>query len=110
MQSEKLTLTIKDKKGEVIKTVEAQTFDIYFGTIDNLMGLLDLDEETSSFELLKKVSTAWKELINILSDIFPDMEKEDWQYVKVNDLIPILLQIVGYTFSEMMGIPSNSKN
>mgnify|MGYP006952324057 CR=1 FL=1 len=105
-----LTLPVKDRSGKVIKEVQADTFDIRFGTIDKLMELLDIDEDTSSFELLKKVSTAWREVTDILSDIFPDMEKDDWRYVRLNDLVPVILQVVKYTFSEIMEIPSDSKN
>lgn len=105
-----LTLPVKDRDGKVIKEVQADTFDIRFGTIDKLMELLDIDEYTSSFELLKKVSTAWREVTDILSDIFPDMEKDDWRYVRLNDLVPVILQVVKYTFSEIMEIPSDSKN
>lgn len=107
---EELTLVLKDNKGNIVKTVKATTLEIRFGTIDKLMELLDIDENTTSFELLKKVSTAWKELVEILNGVFPDMGKEDWNLVKINDLIPLLLQIIKYTFSEIMGVPSNSKN
>lgn len=110
MQANKLVLPVKNKDGEVIKTVEAQTFNIYFGTISNLMEVLDIGEESSSFEVLKKVSTAWKQVVEILSDVFPDMEKSDWQYVRLNDLVPVMLEIVKYTFAEIMQIPSESKN
>ena len=105
-----LVLTLKNRDGEVVKEVKAQTFDLRFSTIDNLMLLLDISEETTSFELLKKVSKAWKEITLILDDIFPEMEKEDWTLVKLNDLVPIVLQIVKYTFSEIMSIPTDSKN
>ena len=107
---EKLSLTIKDKKGNIIKTVEACSFEVSFGTIDKLMSLIDIDEKTTSFELLKKVSTTWKEITGILDEIFPGMTKEDWCMVKVNDLVPLILQVVKYTFSEIMGIPSEKKN
>jgi hypothetical protein len=110
MEKEKLTLQVKDKKGEVIKVVEANTFDIYFGTIDSLMQLLDINEDTSSFDLLKKISTAWGEVTSLLGEIFPDMTDEDWKFVRINDLVPIVLQVVKYTFLEIMTIPSDSKN
>lgn len=105
-----LMLEVKDKSGNVIKTVEAQTFDIYFGTINSLMELLDIDEDTTSFELLKKISTAWGEVTSLLGEIFPGMTKEDWKFVRINDLVPIVLQVVKYTFLEIMTIPSDSKN
>ena len=106
---EKLTLNIKDGQGNV-KTFEAGTFTISFGTIDKLMGLMDLDEQTSSFEVLKKITSAWKEIVKIMGEIFPDMTPEDWDCVKLNDLVPVVLKVVQFTFAEMMHIPSDPKN
>ena len=107
---EELRLVIKDRNSEIIKSVRARSFDIRFGTIDNLMGLLNIDENTTSFELLKKISTTWNEVTTLLDDIFPDMTKEDWKLVRINDLIPVVLQVIKYTFTEIMTIPSDAKN
>lgn len=107
---EKLVLTIKDTKGKVVKEIEAHTFELSFGTINNLMELLDINEESSAFEVLRKVSTAWKEVTGILNEVFPGVEKDEWKLVKINDLMPLVLQIVKFTFSEIMRIPVSSKN
>lgn len=105
-----IKLPVKNKKGEIVKEVTAMTPAIYFGTISNLMELLDINDTTSSMELLKKVSTAWKEIVEILSDIFPEVTEDEWKCVRLNDLVPIVLQVIRYTFSEIMTIPSDSKN
>lgn len=106
---QELRLPVKNKRGEVVKEVIAYTPQIYLGTIMNLMELLEIGDDISGLELLKKVSNAWKEVKEILSDIFPEMEEEDWEYIRLNDLIPIILQVVRYTFAEIMTIPSDSK-
>ena len=105
-----IKLPVRNKKGEVVKNAEAMTPAIYFGTISNLMELLDIDDTTSSMELLKKVSTAWKEIVEILSDVFPEVTDDEWKYIRLNDLVPVVLQVIRYTFSEIMTIPSDSKN
>lgn len=105
-----IKLPVRNKKGEVVKKAEAMTPAIYFGTISNLMELLDIDDTTSSMELLKKVSTAWKEIVEILSDVFPEVTDDEWKYIRLNDLVPVVLQVIRYTFSEIMTIPSDSKN
>lgn len=106
MMQKEIKLTVKNKKGEVVKEVTAHTFSIYYGTIDKLMSLLDLDDATTSFEILKKVTTAWGEVTEILGEMFPDMEPSDWDYIKINDLVPVVLQVVRYTLTELMEIPS----
>lgn len=106
MMQKEIKLTVKNKKGETVKEVTAHTFSIYYGTIDKLMSLLDLDDATTSFEILKKVTTVWGEVTEILGEMFPDMEPSDWDYVKINDLVPIVLQVIRYTLTELMEIPS----
>ena len=101
-----LQLIVKNPDGEIVKTVNARYVEISFGTIDKLMGLLDIDEDTTSFQLLMKVSKAWKEVTSVLNEVFPDMTDNDWCLVKINDLVPLLFEIVKFTFAKIMGIPT----
>lgn len=110
MRNEELVLTVRDKEGEIIKEVTAHTFSIYWGTINDLMELVSIDENTSSFEVLKKLSGAWGQVTEIMGEIFPGMTPEDWKYVRINDLVPVVMQVIKYTFAEIMGIPSDKKN
>lgn len=103
---ETLFLPIKDKDGNIIRQAQAEMMEISLGTVDKLMALLDIDEDTNSFAVLKKVSTAWKEITKILHDVFPDVTQEEWENVSINKLVPVVLAIVKYTFSELMKIPT----
>lgn len=110
MENEQIVMAVRNKQGDVIKNVTAHTFSIYYGTIADLMDVIDITDDTPSFEVLKKVTGAWGQVTKILGEIFPDMTKEDWKYVRFNDLVPVVLQVIKYTFAEIMGIPSNGKN
>lgn len=106
-----LKLNIYDDKGhDVVKTYESSTYDIMFGTINTLMKLLKIEQLDNQLELLKIVSSAWDEITNILGNVFPGVTSEDWNHVKVKELIPIIIDIAKYTIAETMTIPSDSKN
>ena len=106
----KLLLNTYDREGKIVKTVEAQMFDIEFGTIRALMKVLDIDNIEDTAELLKTVTNAWEEILSILGQFFPEMEDDDWTHVKVKELLPVLLDIIRFTFSEIMTIPVSEKN
>lgn len=101
-----MILNVYDVEGNVIKTVEAENLDIEFGHIRSIMRLLDVDNLNDTWALLKTVYSAWDKLTEVLSQVFPDMEDEDWEHVKIKELVPELLQIVRDSFAEILTIPT----
>lgn len=101
-----MILNVYDVEGNVIKTVEAENLDIEFGHIRSIMRLLDVDNINDTWALLKTVYSAWDKLTEVLSQVFPDMEDEDWDHVKIKELVPELLQIVRDSFAEILTIPT----
>ena len=106
MDKIKLSLNVYDDEDNVVKTSEGQLIDIKFGTLRALMKLLKVDDINDTAELLKVVYSAWDKLVTILEKCFPDMEVEDWDNVRLADLIPILLLIVKYSAVKMSEIPT----
>lgn len=104
-----IKLNVYDKKGNIVKTVEAKETDLYFGSIRSIMELLNIESMEDTADLLKTIYNAWDELVTILNDCFPDMGYEDWKYVKLKELIPEVINILYYSFGELLKIP-NSKN
>lgn len=106
----KLSLNVYDEKGEIKKTCEARTVDLEFGTIRALMKVLNVDKMNDSAELLSILYGAWEQVIEVLNKCFPDMEQEDWEHVKVKELLPIVLSILKTSFAEILSIPKDPKN
>lgn len=106
----KLSLNVYDEKGEIKKTCEAQTVDLEFGTIRALMKVLNVDKMNDSAELLSILYGAWEQVIEVLNRCFPDMEQEDWEHVKVKELLPIVLSVLKTSFAEILSIPKDPKN
>jgi hypothetical protein len=107
---EEIKLTVYGKGGEVVKEATASIVDLRFGTIRKLMKVLKVDQMTDTAELLNTVYSAWEELTDILEECFPDIEDADWDNVKVSELLPVLIEILKRSFSEIMTIPKDPKN
>lgn len=110
MENVELKLNVYDDDDKIIKSCEGHLVDIKFGVIRSLMKLLKVDDIKDTWELFKIVDNVWTQLTKILERCFPEMEEEDWDNIKLNELIPILLLIIKYASSKMSGIPTESKN
>lgn len=106
----KLKINVYDDKNKVIKTAEAQLVELKFKTIRSLMDILKIDDINDTMGLLRVIAEAWDEVKGILTKIFPDLTEEELDNVKLNELVPVFLQIIKYSFAEIITIPSDSKN
>lgn len=107
-----LVINVYDKKdkSKIVKTVEAKPADLMFGSIRSIMKLLNIDDINNTAELLETVYGAWNQLTDILNTCFPDMKDEDWDNVKLQELLPVLVTILKVSFGKVLEIPSDSKN
>lgn len=100
-----LVLNVYDDNDEITKTCEAKVIDLRFGTIRSLMKLLKVDNIEDTSELLKTLYGAWDQVTKILSQVFPDMEENDWDNVKLSELLPVVIQILKSSFAQILTIP-----
>ena len=96
------------KNGQVEKTYEAGEFDIMFGTVEDLIDLLDMDKlgkDTSDMEfvtaIVRVVSGGKDKLKEILKEIFPELTDEEMKRVKVKELVPLVKDIVKFSLGEL---------
>lgn len=100
-----LELNVYDKKGKITKTCTAQMVDLEFGTIRGIMEVLNVEDIEDTAQLLKTVYGAWDKVTEVLSQCFPDMKHDDWEHVKIRELLPMVVNIMRYSFAEIMTIP-----
>ena len=100
-----LKITVYDDNDNVMKECTAQTVDVKFGQVAAIMELLDVESVEDSVQMMRMIKKAWKQLVRILSKIFPDMEDDDWNNVSLKELLPVLILILRDSFKEMMAIP-----
>ena len=95
------------KKREIIKTYESDTYDLLFGTVEDFLGLIDLDKikTGSDAEIIKLVGQAciggMDTIKSLLKDVFEDLTDEDLKNTRVSEIVKVLTQIIRYS---IMGI------
>lgn len=104
-----IKLKVYNENGDVEKECVASSVDIMFGTIRNLMKLFKVDELENTAQILKVVGGAWNDVTKILSECFPDITDEDWDNVKLKELVPVIIAILKDSFAEIMMIPKDPK-
>ena len=108
--SQIMEIKVYDKNGKVKKTCTAEMLDLRFGTIRSIIEILNVENIEDTEQLLLTVTRAWEQVTGILSECFPDMSYEDWENVKMKELMPVLIGILKYSFREILTIPKNPKN
>lgn len=103
-----MQINVRNKKGEIIKACEAKKTDLSFGMIRALVELLQIEDTTDTNQILRAVLNAWDSLIIILSEAFPDMESDDWNNVPLKEVVPVVIDILKYSFSELLQIPTKN--
>ena len=104
-----IKLKVYKEDGSILKECTAQTCEIYFGTVRKLMKLVTVDERDKTAQIPGVVASAWDDVTKIISECFPEITEEDWDHVKLNELLPVVLAILKDTFAEMMAIPKDPK-
>lgn len=95
------------EKGQVVKTYEAETADILYGTVEDLIELIDLDKlqnlesKESQLEIGKTILKGVPILMPFLKEIFIGLTDEELRKTKVKELIPLFIEIFKYAFSEL---------
>lgn len=109
-----MKLNVYEKK-KIIKTYETDTYDLMFGTLEDVADALELDKlETGSNSEIIKMATSLvinsKETVkNLLKDIFEGITDEEIKNTKVKEIATVFVDVVKYTIQQLNIIPK-SKN
>ena len=106
-----LTLNIYDKKTkEVVKKYNAETVDILFGTVEDIIDIIDIDKLDDNMELAKILMIAMKKLKPLLKDVFVGLTDEELKCTSIKELIPLFKNIIKFLIDEINGLGNGSKN
>ncbi len=103
------------KKKEVIKTYKTETYDLMFGTVEDLIDLIDLDklDKGTDAEIIKLVGNMLMKGINIfkplLKDIFEGLTDDELKNAKVSEIATALVEVVKFSVLQIKQ-GSNGKN
>lgn len=103
-----MELKLKTKE----KTYTAETFDITFGAVDDLVKALNPDEVDFSdkLELGKAILGVWGQVEPLLMEIFDGVTNEELRTVKMSNIVQLAQQIFAYMSGELNKIGNNEKN
>lgn len=102
---------------KVVKTYTADTYDIMFGTLEDIIGAVDVEKlqgsagDTEFIAAVAKIITKGFSVFKpLLKDIFNGLTDAELRNTRVKDVVPVVIGVLQYAFSEMMDMGGNSKN
>lgn len=94
------------KGRQVEKTYTADSYDIMFGTIEDIIGVIDLDALTNQkndADFVRAVGgvivKGFDQLKPLLMDIFPELTEEELRRTRVKELVPLVMDVIKYSFT-----------
>lgn len=109
-----MKLNIYENK-KVVKTYEAESYDLMFGTVEDVMTIFKVDDlkTGSDVELIRMVGTALPRCINtvkpLLKDIFDGLTDEELKKTKMKEIVIVIIDVIKFAFDQM-SIGFDSKN
>ena len=101
-----MKLNIYEKK-QIVKTYEADTYDIMFGVLEDVANALNLDslKTGSEAEIIRMgvslVINSMETVKDLLKDIFEGITDEEIKKTKVNEIARVFVDVVKYTMLQM---------
>lgn len=106
-----LLLNVYDPQTKnIAKQYTAETVDIMFGTIEDVIDIIDIDKLDDNMEWAKVIALSMKKLKPLLKEVFTGVTDEELKNTKIKELIPLFINIFKYMVSEIKGLDDNSKN
>ena len=104
-----LKLNIYDKR-EIEKTYTANTYDLMYGTMEDLLNVLDLDSlsgDANDKALLSLAADVVKrglpQLKPLLMDVFYGVTDEELRRCRVTELVGVVIKLAKYSLNEIKG-------
>lgn len=108
-----IKLSVYDKK-EVVKTYTADTYDVMFGTVEDLFDLIDFDnmqkfsDTELVFAVVKAIPKTFGLIKPLLKDIFDGLTDDEIKHCKIKDIAKVLVEVVKTSMADITA--GNSKN
>lgn len=97
----------KNGKRTVVKTYEAETYDMPFGIVDDVAALINLDqlkdlsEETLINTAANAVITGLDSIKELLHDMFDGITDDEIRHATVTDIAQVLVDVFKYTIEQI---------
>lgn len=101
---------------EVVKTYTAETYNIMFGTVEDLIGVIDIDKFTSGDDkdFVRGVALAIPgvmELIKpLLKDVFDGLTDEEIKHCRLSEIVNVVAKIIKFSIGQIVVEAGTGKN
>ena len=101
-----MKLNIYDHK-EVIKTYEADEYELMFGTVEDMIDAAKLDkiESGTDAEIVMAatnlVTTSMDTVKDLLKDVFDGMTDDEIRHTRVSEIVNVIVDVIRYAISQI---------
>lgn len=92
------------------KTYTTDSIDISFGTMEDIINVLDFENLNDTKQIGVAVLKASKQIKPFLKELFPDVSDEELRTVKASNIIDIFKRIYKYATEEIGSLNNATKN
>lgn len=109
-----MKLDIYDHK-TVVKTYETDTYEIMFGTVEDLINAAKLDtiEKGSDAEIVvaatNLVTTSMDTVKDLLKDIFEGLTDDEIKHTRVSDIVNVIVEVILYAVGQISVFGGNKR-
>lgn len=98
------------KKGEIVKTYSASEFDLMWGTVEDLLNVIDVDKLDDAVAIGKAVISVLPQVKPLLKQIFPGITDAEIRNTKTKELVAVFIKAFTYALSEISSLDDKSGN
>lgn len=92
-----MKLNVYKNQKEIEKTYEVDTYDLMYGTVEDILGIFDeMEDYTNNMEILKVVQKNRTKVNDLLKDVFPGITDAELRNVKLKELVVLFVQLFEY--------------
>ena len=109
-----LKLNIYEKRN-IVKTYTVETYDLMFGTVEDLLNVIDIDniQAGDKTELVKAIAKILAHSLDIvkpfLKDVFDGLTDDELRNTKLKEIIDVIANIITYSINQITK-GNNGKN
>lgn len=98
------------KNGKIEKTYTASEFDLMWGTVEDLLSIIDVDKLDDAVAVGKAIIAVLPQVKPLLKQIFPGITDSEIRNTKTKELVSVFIKAFTYAISEISTLGDNSGN
>lgn len=92
-----MKLNVYKNQKEIEKTYSIDTYDLMYGTVEDILAIFDeVDDLSDNMKLFSVIQKNRTKLNDLLLDIFPDMTEAELRKIKLKELVQLFIELFNY--------------